>query len=71
MPIPELTDEEINVLRQILARVVLQQRTGKIGVLHGTQRFVSIDLLFRKPQRLALESAAHKLGVPSIAIDKG
>jgi hypothetical protein len=65
-----LTDEEVAVLREVLSRVVVQQRTGRIGVIHGMERFVSIDLLLKKPQRLVLESAARKLGVPSLAIDK-
>ena len=68
---PSLTDEEAAVLREVLARVAIQQRTGRIGVRHGLDRFVSMDLVLKKPQRLLLESAARKIGVPAIAIDKG
>lgn len=69
--VPSLTDEEAAVLREVLAHLVVQQRTGRIGVRHGLDRFVAIDLVLKKPQRLLLESAARKVGVAAIGIDKG
>lgn len=66
-----LTDEEVAVLRDILSRVVVRQCTGQVGVIHGMERFVPINLPLKKPQRLVLESAARKLRMAALAVDKG
>ncbi len=60
-----LTGDEANALRAILSTLVLRDRTGERGVLHGLDRFVSTNRTFSKPQREAIESAVRKLGLHS------
>lgn len=61
----KLTEDEIEVLKLALSEVVIQNRTGQIGILHGANRFVSMNIALKKQGRNALGSAYKKLGINS------
>ncbi|HEY8668315.1 MAG TPA: hypothetical protein VIL86_16820 [Tepidisphaeraceae bacterium] len=67
MPSPTLNDDEISALRTVLSQLVIRERTGEVGILHGLDRFVSTNVCLKKPQRAALDSALRKLGLNGIA----
>jgi hypothetical protein len=63
----KLTQEEVAVVRAVLSRVVIRERTGEIGILHGADRFVSSQLLLKAKERKALRAVASKMGLAGIA----
>ncbi len=61
----KITDDETQALRAMLSVLVLQDRTGALGLLHGADRFVSSQRTFTKPERAVIQSVAKKLGLSS------
>ena len=41
----KLTVDEIEVLKLVLSDIVIQDRTGQIGVMHGVDCFVSLHIV--------------------------
>ena len=66
MPEAKLTAEEIDALRWVLQTVVVKQRTGEVGIMHGADRFVSTRLVLKQPERGALEAVARKVGLSGV-----
>ena len=62
----KLNAEEINALRLALSAIVIKERTGEFGILHGMDRFVSAQVILKKPARAALDSVMRKTGAASI-----
>jgi len=58
-----LTEEEKEVLKWILEEIVIKDRTGAIGIMHGADRFVSMSFTMRKPSRIVLNSVYRKFGL--------
>ena len=58
----ELTPEESAVLRAVLSKLSVRERTGEVGIIHGADRFVSTQLILKKSEREKLTAAALKLG---------
>ena len=61
-----LTLAEAQALRTALSALVLKARTGELGIMHGADRFVSTQRIFKKADRDALQAAAQKLGLRSL-----
>ena len=61
-----LTPEEVQALRVAVSSLVLKARTGEVGIMHGADRFVSTQLIFKKADRGALDAALRKLGLPGL-----
>jgi len=61
----KLTDDETQALRAILSCLVLRDRTGELGLLHGLDRFVSSQRAFSKAERAVVQAVAKKLGLSS------
>lgn len=67
MPEVKLTPAEVEALRAVLSSLRVKTRTGEIGVLHGADRFVSTQTVFRKPERDALDAVARKVGLSGVS----
>ena len=61
----KLTDEEIRLLRVVLAHLAIKTRTGELGITHGLDRFVSAGVALKKAERETLDATAKKLGLSS------
>lgn len=61
-----LTPEEANELRPVLSAIVLRERTGEIGVLHGLDRFVSTHVCKKKKEIETLDTLAQRWGLSMI-----
>jgi hypothetical protein len=61
----KLTDDETQALKAILSCLVLRDRTGELGLLHGADRFVSTHRTITKPERAVIQSVTKKLGMSS------
>jgi hypothetical protein len=61
-----LSAEEANELRSLLSVIVLRERTGEIGVLHGLDRFVSTQVCKKKKEIEALDALAQRCGLSMI-----
>jgi hypothetical protein len=59
----KLSPEELQVLRAVLAPLVVKSRTGELGILHGMDRFVSTQVILKKKDLGALDAVAKKLGL--------
>ena len=59
----KITNEETQALRAILSYLVLRDRTGELGLLHGADRFVSTQRTFTKQERAVILSVAKRLGL--------
>jgi hypothetical protein len=53
-------------VRAALRAMVIKSRTGELGIMHGAERFVSTQVIFRKADRDALDAAARKLGLGTL-----
>ena len=62
----KLTSQEAGALRKVLATLVVRDRTGEVGIIHGAERFVSTQLCLRKADRELLDAAAAKVGLSSV-----
>jgi hypothetical protein len=58
-----LTDEERQVLRRALQALAVRARTGELGLLHGLDRFVSSQGIFKRSDLASLDSTARKVGL--------
>jgi len=58
----QLNEVEASVLRTVLSALVIRERTGELGILHGLDRFVSTRQILRKQDRAVLDSLVDKLG---------
>jgi hypothetical protein len=68
----KITADEVQALRAMLSCLVLRDRTGELGLLHGLDRFVSSKRVFTKPERAIIQSVAKKLGLSSgLPLDRG
>lgn len=59
----KLSSEELQVLRAVLAPLVVKSRTGELGVLHGMDRFVSTQVILKKKDLNVLDAVAKRLGL--------
>ena len=59
----KLTEDETQALRAVLSCLVLRDRTGELGLMHGADRFVSSQRTFTKPERTVIQSLAKKAGL--------
>jgi len=59
----KLTHDQAQAVRTVLSFLVVRDRTGELGLLHGADRFVSNQRIFKKPEREVLNSLAKKLGL--------
>ena len=66
----KLSPDEAQALRVALSTLVIRDRTGELGVLHGMERFVSTQRTFAKAERAALDTAARKLGLSGMRLHK-
>ncbi|HEU4452825.1 MAG TPA: hypothetical protein VFR81_07180 [Longimicrobium sp.] len=71
MPEGKLTPEEAEVLRAAVSTFVVKNRSGELGIMHGADRFVSTQRIFRKKEREMLDAAARKLGLGGISEYRG
>ncbi len=70
-PDVKLTAEEAEMVRAALALLVVRDRTGELGIVHGANRFVSTNRSFRKQDRQTLDAAVRKLGLAGIPEYRG
>jgi hypothetical protein len=63
-----LDGDEAEMLRLILSKVVVEKRTGQVGIVYGADRFVSMQLVLKKEGRAILEKLARKVGLPGITL---
>lgn len=63
-----LDGDEAEMLRLILSKVVVEKRTGQIGIVHGAGRFVSTQVALKKDGRALLDRLARKVGLTGIAL---
>ena len=66
----KLSPEEAQILRTVLNTIVVRDRTGEFGILHGLERLVSTHRPFTKPERTLLDAALRKLGLPGIRLHR-
>jgi len=59
----KLTEDEIAAVRAVLSQVVMQERSGQIGIMHGANRFVTMNVSLKKHGQGVLAAAYKKLGV--------
>jgi hypothetical protein len=71
MPEVKLTPEEAEVLRAAVSTLVVKNRSGELGIMHGANRFIATQRIFRKPERELLDAAARKLGLGGIPEYRG
>lgn len=64
----ELDGDEAEMLRLILSKVVVEKRTGQIGIVHGADRFVSTHVVLKKDGRALLDRVARKVGLSGITL---
>jgi len=57
-----LSPDELQILRAALTPLVIKSRTGELGILHGTERFVSTHLCLKGRELELLDSVAKKIG---------
>ena len=70
MPETKLTAAEADVVHMLLAALVIRSRTGEVGIVHGSDRFVGTSLMLRTPARAALDSVARQVGLPEMRTQK-
>ncbi|HEX8522596.1 MAG TPA: hypothetical protein VF669_10100 [Tepidisphaeraceae bacterium] len=63
-----LDGDEAEMLRVVLSTVVVEKRTGQIGIVHGAERFVSTQVVLKKEGRALLDKLARKVGLPGITL---
>ena len=59
----KLTDDELEMLRVAFTPLVIKNRTGELGIIHGMNRFVSTQICLKKRELDLLDSVAKKLGL--------
>jgi hypothetical protein len=63
-----LDRDEAEMLRLILSKVVVEKRTGQVGIVHGADRFVSTQVVLKKEGRALLDKLARKVGLSGITL---
>ncbi|MDM3871484.1 hypothetical protein QSV34_08960 [Porticoccus sp. W117] len=58
------TEEERAALKAVLSQLVIQKRTGQVGIVHGANRFISTHICCKKSEKAVLHSVFKKLGLP-------
>ena len=58
----KLSDSEIEVLKIIMSQLAIKGRTGEVGIMHGSDRFVSTQVILKKDAVLSLQQVAKKMG---------
>ncbi len=58
-----LRQEEANAVADALRQLVISDRTGELGILHGMDRFVGTGVALKKPEREQLNAGARKIGL--------
>jgi len=66
MPGISLSADETTELRSVLSVMVLRERTGEIGILHGMDRFVSTHVCKKKKEIEVLDAVAQRCGLSGI-----
>lgn len=59
----KLNNEETSVLRVLLSQLTIKSRTGELGIIHGMDRFVSTNQVFKKKELEHLDQLAQKIGL--------
>jgi hypothetical protein len=59
----KLSDDEFEAIQVILREIVIKDRTGEFGVMHGANRFVSTNKPLKKQHRAIFDSAFKKFGL--------
>ncbi|MRX27922.1 hypothetical protein [Kangiella sp. HZ709] len=59
----KLTEDELEAIKIALSELVVQDRTGQLGIMHGANRFVSLHICLKKQHRTIFNSAYRKLGI--------
>lgn len=59
----KLDSDEVAVLKILLSEVVIKNRSGELGIMHGANRFVSTNRPLRKAGLEALDSVYKKVGL--------
>jgi hypothetical protein len=62
----KLTSDEAAVLKSVLAKLAIRQRTGEVGIMHGADRFVSSQNILSKQERESLKAVANKVGLKGL-----
>ena len=59
----KLNPEEVSVLKEVLKHMKIRKRTGELGIMHGSDRFVSTNNAFKKHHLAILDQTAKKIGL--------
>lgn len=59
----KLAADESEVLKTLLSVLIVNNRTGEVGFMHGFGRFVGTSVILKKAQIGALNSARLKIGL--------
>lgn len=59
----KFTGDETEILKLVLSEVVIQDRTGQVGTMHGAYRFISFHIALKKQGRNILNSVYRKIGI--------
>ena len=66
MPGISVSEDEAAQLRSVLSVMVLRERTGEIGIMHGMDRFVSTHVCKKKKEIESLDAVAQRCGLAGI-----
>ena len=59
----KLNKAESEILKVMLSQIKIKKRTGKIGITHGMNRFVSTNVILKKDHVKTLDDLARKTGL--------
>ncbi len=59
----KLSAEELQILRVVIAPLVVKSRTGELGILHGMERFMSTHVRLKRKDLEVLDSLAKRIGL--------
>ncbi len=59
----KLSSDELQILRTIMANLVIKSRTGELGICHGMSRFVSAQVILKKKELEVIDSLCKKIGL--------
>lgn len=62
----KISESEKEILKVILSQITIKKGTGELGIMHGMDRFVSTNLIFKKGGVETLEQLAKKFGIGEI-----
>lgn len=58
----KIFEAELEILKLLLSQITIKNRTGEIGIMHGTERFVSTKIVLKKDGVQLLQQLAKKAG---------